>query len=89
MKTTLACVLIVLALGCMGYTCYEVLIGKLGMFEPDAIVAYPFHAVCMIVAFMLLAPMRTPKQETAQVDTRPSASSDASPSANPDTKEGN
>lgn len=62
-KKVLACVLMILALGCMGETCYKVLAGSLDMFAPKALVAYPFHAVCMICAYMLLVPMRVPKPE--------------------------
>lgn len=59
-KKVLAWVLMVLALACIGETCYKVLAGSLEMFEPRALVAYPFHAVCMICACLLLVPMRVP-----------------------------
>ena len=71
MRNVLALVLIVLALVCIGMTCYEVLAGTLDMFEPKAIVAYPFHAACMIGACMLMAPRRVPQPkapEPADID---------------------
>ena len=66
-KQVLAVVLMLAALACIGYTCYHVLTGELSLFEPNALVAYPFHAACMIVACMLMVPMRVPRSGAVRV----------------------
>ena len=88
-RSVLAVVLIVLALGCICSSTYQILSGQpdWGLFSFKAIQAYVFHSACMVCGCMLMAPMRSREKKAQDAPDSPTQAEPAGPES--DTSEPN